>query len=116
MENTAPLGHKEVTVTDLRKLMLDELQRRNFARNTVRAYIHAVEDFSRYFPTRNALACSNSGSAHRYELFFCNPRLLGGLQKQLYRSLRSGLLLQRRFVTCTAESKSHRSRRIRRKP
>src|SRR5246127_5473117 len=29
--------------------MLDELQRRNYAQNTVRAYIHAVEDFARYF-------------------------------------------------------------------
>jgi len=36
-------------VTHLRKLMLDELQRRNYAQNTVRAYIHAVEDFARYF-------------------------------------------------------------------
>jgi site-specific recombinase XerD len=36
-------------VTHLRKLMLDELQRRNYAQNTVRAYIHAIEDFARYF-------------------------------------------------------------------
>jgi len=36
-------------VTHLRKLMLDELQRRNYAQNTVRAYIHAVEDFAKYF-------------------------------------------------------------------
>ena len=36
-------------MTHLRKLMLDELQRRNYAQNTVRAYIHAVEDFAKYF-------------------------------------------------------------------
>jgi integrase/recombinase XerD len=36
-------------VTRLRKLMLDELQRRNYAQNTVRSYIKAVEDFARYF-------------------------------------------------------------------
>jgi integrase len=36
-------------VTRLRKLMLDELQRRNYAQNTVRAYVHAIEDFARYF-------------------------------------------------------------------
>jgi integrase/recombinase XerD len=36
-------------VTHLWKLMLDELQRRNYAQNTVRAYIHAVEDFAEYF-------------------------------------------------------------------
>ena len=29
--------------------MLDELQRRNYSQNTVRAYIHAVEDFAKYF-------------------------------------------------------------------
>jgi len=36
-------------VTHLRKLMLDELQRRNYAQNTVRSYIYAVEDFAKYF-------------------------------------------------------------------
>ena len=36
-------------MTRLRRLMLDELQRRNYAQNTVRSYIHAVEDFARYF-------------------------------------------------------------------
>ena len=29
--------------------MLDELQRRNYAQNAVRAYIHAIEDFAKYF-------------------------------------------------------------------
>jgi integrase/recombinase XerD len=36
-------------VTHLRQLMLDELQRRNYSPNTVRSYIHSVEDFSKYF-------------------------------------------------------------------
>jgi integrase/recombinase XerD len=29
--------------------MLDELQRRNYSLNTVRSYMHAVEEFARYF-------------------------------------------------------------------
>jgi integrase/recombinase XerD len=36
-------------VTHLRQLMLDELQRRNYSPSTVRCYIHAVEDFPKYF-------------------------------------------------------------------
>jgi integrase/recombinase XerD len=43
------MGHKEVPVTHLRQLMLDELQRRNYSPNTVRSYIHAVEEFAKYF-------------------------------------------------------------------
>jgi len=36
-------------VTRLRQMMLDELQRRNYSPNTARSYIHAIEDFARYF-------------------------------------------------------------------
>src|SRR5438046_6124764 len=38
-----------VPVTHLRKLMLEELQRLNYSEETIRSYIHAVEDFSRRF-------------------------------------------------------------------
>ena len=36
-------------MTRLRKLMLDELQRRNYAQSTGRTYVKAIEDFARYF-------------------------------------------------------------------
>ena len=36
-------------MTHLRKMMLEELQRRNYAETTIRSYIRIVEDFSRRF-------------------------------------------------------------------
>ena len=36
-------------MTRLRKMMLEELQRRNFSQHTIRYYIHTVEDFTRHF-------------------------------------------------------------------
>jgi integrase/recombinase XerD len=39
-------------VTRLRQLMIEELQRRNFAQNTIRSYVYGVEHFSLYFHRR----------------------------------------------------------------
>ncbi len=36
-------------MTHLRKMMLEELQRRNFAKTTVQYYLQAVEEFAAYF-------------------------------------------------------------------
>ncbi|HEV3419131.1 MAG TPA: site-specific integrase, partial [Candidatus Acidoferrum sp.] len=36
-------------MTHLRKIMLEELQRRNYAQHTTRSYIRTVEDFARHF-------------------------------------------------------------------
>jgi integrase/recombinase XerD len=46
------LGHKEVLVTRLRKMMLEELQRRNYSQATVTTYVSAVEDFATHFDRR----------------------------------------------------------------
>ena len=36
-------------MTQLRKMMLEELQRRNYAQNTVKAYLLAVQQFAEFF-------------------------------------------------------------------
>jgi site-specific recombinase XerD len=36
-------------VTHLRKITLEELERRNYSETTTRAYLHAIEDFACYF-------------------------------------------------------------------
>ena len=36
-------------MTHLRKMMLEELERRNYAQTTTRSYIHTIEDFARHF-------------------------------------------------------------------
>ena len=39
-------------MTHLRQVMLEELQRRNFASTTISSYLHAVEQFARHFKCR----------------------------------------------------------------
>ena len=43
------LGHKEVPMTQLRKRVLEELERRNYSQATARAYVGAIRQFAAYF-------------------------------------------------------------------
>jgi len=65
-------------VTHLRKMMLEELQRRNYAQTTIRSYIRIVEDFSR-----------------RYQ---CAPNRLG---PKHIREYQSELFTKRKFAAST---------------
>src|ERR671918_2102602 len=46
------MGHRRCLVTHCRRIMLEELQRRNFAPTTISSYLHAVEQFARHFKCR----------------------------------------------------------------
>jgi site-specific recombinase XerD len=51
-------------------MMLDELQRRNFSEDTIRHYIHTVEDFARHFnraPDRLGLRHIREYQAHLFQ-------------------------------------------------
>src|SRR5882672_4233988 len=57
-------------MTRLRKMMLEELQRRNFSEDTIRHYIHTVEDFARHFnrpPDRLGLRHIREYQAHLFQ-------------------------------------------------
>ena len=43
------MGHKEVPVTRLKTMMLEELQRRNYAQSTVKGYLRIVQEFAQHF-------------------------------------------------------------------
>jgi len=43
------LGHMEAPMTQLRRKMLEELQRRNYSKSTIRYYLQAVANFAKHF-------------------------------------------------------------------
>jgi len=61
-------------VTQLRKRMLEELQRRNYSQSTIESYLHGVEDFARYFGKRPDQL--NQEHIRRYQLHLIEDRKL----------------------------------------
>ena len=61
-------------MTQLRKRMLEELQRRRYSSETIRVYLSAVEHFAKYFGKRP----DQLGSEHlrQYQLYLLNERKL----------------------------------------
>ena len=68
-------GHKEKLVTHLRKLMLEELQRRNYSQTTVTGYLKTVEDFAKYF--HRAPDQLGPDEIRTYQLYLLNERKQG---------------------------------------
>ena len=61
-------------MTTLRKRMLEELQRRNYSSDTIRAYLCAVKDFATYFGKRPDLL--RQEHLRQYQLHLLNDRKL----------------------------------------
>jgi integrase/recombinase XerD len=69
------VGHKEVPVTHLGQAMLEELQRRNYAKTTVQYYIQAVERFAKCFRTPPDQL--NQSHLRTYQAYLLRERKLG---------------------------------------
>jgi integrase/recombinase XerD len=81
------VGHKEVPVTQLRTMMLEELQRRNYAQSTVKGYLRIVQDFAQYFhqpPDKLGPEHLRQYQAHLFQ----NEKLNAGTVQQYVAALR----------------------------
>ena len=62
-------------MTHLRTMMLEELQRRNYAKTTVQYYIQAVERFAKYFGRSPDQL--NQNHLRTYQAYLLRARKLG---------------------------------------
>ena len=60
-------------MTHLRKMMLEELERRNYAQTTTSVYLQFVEDFARYF---KRLPTARSEHIREYQAYLFRERKL----------------------------------------
>jgi site-specific recombinase XerD len=69
------MGHKEVPVTQLRKQMLEELQRRNYSQPTVNSYLKIVATFAKHFGRSPDQL--GPEQIRTYQVYLLNERKLG---------------------------------------
>jgi Phage integrase, N-terminal SAM-like domain len=69
-------------VTHCRQIMLEELQRRNFAPTTIATYLHAVEQFARHFKCRPDRL--NQTHFRSYQAYLLRERKLRPLTVRLH--------------------------------
>jgi integrase-like protein len=69
-------------VTDCRQVMLEELQRRNFAPTTISSYLHAVEQFARHFRCRPDQL--NQTHLRSYQAYLLHERKMRPLTVRLH--------------------------------
>ena len=61
-------------MTHLRKMMLEELERRNYAQTTIHVYIRTIEDFARYFKRAPDRLCP--GHIREYQAYLFREKKL----------------------------------------
>ena len=69
-------------MTHCRQVMLEELQRRNFAPTTISAYLHAVEQFARHFKCRPDRL--NQTHFRSYQAYLLRERKMRPLTSRLH--------------------------------
>jgi hypothetical protein len=64
-------------MTRLRKMMLDELERRNYSQNTRRLYLHAVAECAQYFHGASGFLVGGPPRSHQFPVGVWEPPNLG---------------------------------------